>query len=135
MSQRPRLSVEQVRVVFVLGKRPSLVQEIGQWHRGPPPKRSQPRIVRGRGADVGVTSVEAREAIELRQSLVEPRGQPSEIEMKQAVYVLVVDDPKGVGIDSIGTYDVKAHQRVLLFPSMKIHTSELGSAVLPEFRH
>src|SRR5258705_6425750 len=130
MSQRPRLSVEQVRVVFVLGKRSSLVKELGQWHRGPPPKYFHPVDVLGRSTDIRVTALKASEAIELRQPLIKPGWQPTEIEMKQAVYVLVIDDPERIGIDSIGIYDIKSDQRVLLFPSMEIQAGRLGSAML-----
>ncbi len=81
-----------------------------------------------------MTSLKAGEAVELRQSLVEPRGQPAEIQMKQAMYVLVIDDSECIRIDPVGIYDVQADQRVFLFPCMEIHAGGLGSAVLPEFR-
>ena len=82
-----------------------------------------------------MTALKACEAIELRQSLIKPGGQPSEIEVKQAVYVLVIDDPESIGIDTIGIYYIEADQCILLFPSMEIHAGGLGSAVLPELWH
>src|SRR6266404_6769274 len=87
-----------------------------------------------RSANVRLVSLEPSIAVKLSEAFIQPGGEPSEIQMQQAVNILVVDNFESIGIATIVVDHVQANHRELSLRAMNVNACRFGTGMQPESR-
>jgi hypothetical protein len=133
MSQRPGLHIKQVSILLAASERSALIEELRQRDAGLCVEHVHHVPVARRSSDISTVALEASVAVKLRKAFVKPGGEPAEIQVKQAVNVLVIHHTEPVGIVTIVVDHIQAYHGKLPLPPVNVEARGLGPGMQPEF--